>query len=501
MEENVLLKCTGISKSFGGTRALKSVGLEIRRGEVHALLGENGAGKSTLMKIIMGLHSRDSGEIWFDGEDYNPKSPADALSTGISMIHQELNSEPYLTVAETIYLHREDFYGKTPFLDKKKTNLRAQVLLDKFGLDFPPTAEINTLSLAQTQMVEIAKAVSFDAKLIIMDEPTASLDYQETMKLFNTIRELKAQGVSIIYISHRMEETFSICDRLTVFRDGEHISTMDVENVTRENLINLMVGRKVENIFPRTDNQLGDVALEVKDLSGDGFNNINFKLRYGEILGISGLVGSGRSETLRAIFGIDKVTHGQILIDGKEVKIKHPKEAVDFGIAMVNEDRKGYGLCLNRSILENISLPSLFQRQVSFLINGKKEMKDANEAANRLSVKRASLLYDALSLSGGNQQKVVLAKWLLTSPRVLLLDEPTRGVDVGAKSEIHEIMNNLAKSGLAIIMVSSELQEIMGMSDRILTYCEGEISGEFFRKDILSGEVSQEDILAKEFAQ
>lgn len=496
-KEKYILSCEGICKSFGGTRALKNVQLHVSSGEVHALLGENGAGKSTLMKIIIGLYKQDQGHILFDGKPYQAKGPVDAIKAGISMIHQELNPEPHLTIAESIFLKREDTKGI--FLDKRKTNERAQKILDEFGFEHPATRLISKLKLADIQMVEIIKAISTDAKLIIMDEPTSSLDTKETQRLFAKIRELKKRGIAIIYISHRMEEIFEICDKVSIFRDGEYIDSASLEDVSRQDLISMMVGRRVENIFPKADCPIGDVVFKAENISGDGFSNISFEVRSGEILGFSGLVGSGRSETMRAIFGLDKIKTGKLYLKGREVQIKNPKSAIKQGLAMVNEDRKGFGLCLHRSIRENISLASLPLRQKGIFIRQKREKKECKEQSAALRLKAASMEHTAYSLSGGNQQKVVIAKWLMTNPKLLILDEPTRGVDVGSKSEIHALMSKFASQGLAIIMISSEMPEVIGMSDRVIVYHEGRISGEFKREEIINDNLSQEKVLEKAF--
>ncbi len=496
-EGQYILECEGISKSFGGTKALKDVQLHLKAGEVHALLGENGAGKSTLMKCIIGLHKPDTGTITFDGQPYSAKGPADAIEKGISMIHQELNPEPHLSIAESLFLNREDTKGL--FLNKKETNRKAQEILNEFEFGEDPTTLMEDLTLAQAQMVEIIRAVSCNARVIIMDEPTSSLDSEETEHLFRTIRDLKRKGVAIIYISHRMEEIFEICDAVSVFRDGTYVGSRSMEGVTREELISMMVGRKVANIFPKTDCEIGDVVLKVEGLSGNGFSDISFEVHSGEILGFSGLVGSGRSETMRAIFGLDPLKSGKIWLEGKEVHIKDPYDAVELGIAMVNEDRKSYGLCLNRSIRENISLPNLPKKQKGLLLNQRREKREVEEVSEQLTVKAASIEDEVYSLSGGNQQKVVLSKWIMANPKVLILDEPTRGVDVGAKSEIHSLMCKFAAKGMAIIMISSELPEVMGMSDRLLVYHEGRINGEIGRQEILSGAATQEVVLAKEF--
>ena len=417
------------------------------------------------------------------------------------MIHQELNPEPYLTIAESIFLNREDVKKGIPFLDKKKTNARAEQILKQF--EFPKSAKtmMEDLTLAQVQMVEIIKAVSCDARVIIMDEPTSSLDSEETEHLFSTIRDLKEKGVAIIYISHRMEEIFEICDRVSVFRDGQYVGSRSMEGVTTKELISMMVGRTVDNVFPKQSCPIGDVVFRVEELSGNGFEDISFEVHAGEILGISGLVGSGRSETMRAIFGLDPLTGGKMYLEGKEIEIKNPKDAIAKGIAMVNEDRKTYGLCLFRSLRENISLPNLPRHQKKFFLNQKREKKEVQEVSKKLTVKAAGIEADAYSLSGGNQQKVVLSKWIMANPKVLILDEPTRGVDVGAKSEIHTLMCQFAAQGMAIIMISSELPEVMGMSDRILIYHEGKLNGEVAREEILGGGITQEVILAKEFGQ
>jgi ribose transport system ATP-binding protein/inositol transport system ATP-binding protein len=417
------------------------------------------------------------------------------------MIHQELNPEPHLTIAESIFLNREDTYGKSPFLNKTETNRKAAEILERFNFHVNCKILMEELTLAQVQMIEIIKAVSCNARLIIMDEPTSSLDSEETDRLFRTIRDLKSKGVSIIYISHRMEEIFEICDRVSLFRDGKYIDTRPVREVTKDELISKMVGRTVKNVFPTVDCEMGDVVFQAEVLAGKGFSGIGFSVRAGEILGFSGLVGSGRSETMRAIFGLEPMTCGKLFLENREITIKNPEDAIAKGICMVNEDRKSFGLCLTRSLRENISLPNLREKQRGLMINQKREIKETVETSKVLTIKAASIESEAYSLSGGNQQKVVLAKWIMAKPKVLILDEPTRGVDVGAKSEIHALMCQFAAEGMAIIMISSELPEIMGMSDRIVIFHEGKINGEFLRKDILDGAVTQETILAKEFGQ
>lgn len=494
-----ILNCEGISKAFGGTQALKDVQLHVKAGEVHALLGENGAGKSTLMKCVIGLIKQDAGTMEFEGKPYQVSGPVDALKSGISMIHQELNPEPHLTVAESIFLKRESTKGI--FLDKKTQNRECQKILDKFNVPYTATTKMKELTLAQVQMVEIIKAVSCNSRLIIMDEPTSSLDSTETDRLFGVIKELKAKGVAIIYISHRMEEIFEICDSVSVFRNGTYVNTRSLDGVTRDELISMMVGRDVKSVFPKVDCEIGDVVFKVDKLCGKGFHDISFEVHAGEILGISGLVGSGRSETMRAIFGLDPLESGTMYLDGKEITNKSPRSAIKKGICMVNEDRKNYGLCLLRSIRENISLPNLPEKQKGLLINQNREKKECAEAASKLTVKAASIEHNGFSLSGGNQQKVVLAKWIMANPRVLILDEPTRGVDVGAKSDIHTLMCEFAAKGMAIIMISSELPEVMGMSDRILVYHEGTINGIVDRSEIMANNITQKELLEMAFAQ
>jgi ribose transport system ATP-binding protein/inositol transport system ATP-binding protein len=500
-QSDLIFECQGIYKSFGGVKALADARLAVKKGEVHALLGENGAGKSTLMKCVVGLHKPESGKMFFEGKPYAVHGPAEAIQAGISMIHQELNPEPYLSVAETIFLNREHAYGRIPLLNKKETNRRAQEILDSFNFHIKPSMLTGELNLAQIQMIEIIRAVSCNARLIIMDEPTSSLDSEETKRLFDTIRGLKSKGASIIYISHRMEEIFEICDRVSVFRDGRYIDTCEIKDVSKDALISKMVGHAVKQVFPKVDCPIGGTVLKVDGFTGKGFTDVSFEVHSGEILGFSGLVGSGRSETMRAIFGMDPVKSGSLYIEGRPVTIKNPRDAIRKGICMVNEDRKIFGLCLERSLRENISLPNLPEKQKRFIINKKKEARETSGVAKMLTVKAVSIEAEAYSLSGGNQQKVVLAKWVMANPKVLILDEPTRGVDVGAKSEIHSLMCKFAAEGLAVIMVSSELPEVMHMSDRIVVFHEGRVNGIVRREDILSGKETEETVLAREFGQ
>jgi ABC-type sugar transport system ATPase subunit len=496
-----ILDCHDIRKSFGGTQALKGVRFRLRPGQVHALIGENGAGKSTLMNIICGLLQPNAGTIEFEGKPYAVSSPVEAINAGIAMIHQELNPQPHLSIAESIFLNREDTFKGTGLLNKKETHRKTREVLKKFDIDLNPKTHMEQLTIAQMQMIEIVKAVSTNARLVLMDEPTSSLDSEESKRLFRTIRDLQAKGVTVVYISHRMDEIFEICDSYSVFRDGRFIDSGNIADITKDEIISSMVGRDVESVFPKNACKIGDVVLRAERLTGKGFKEISFEVRAGEILGIVGLVGSGRSETMRAIFGLDQLESGKLILDGEEISIKRPRDAMDKGIAMINEDRKEYGLCLFRSIKENISLPGLKTMHKGLLVKQAKEREDCLEISSKLRIKMAGINSEAFSLSGGNQQKVVVAKWLLNKPKVIILDEPTRGVDVGAKAEIHEFMGKFAAEGMAIIMVSSELPEVMGMSDRILIYHEGSLNGEVSREEILSGKEDQETILRKEFGR
>lgn len=497
-EEDLLLEMKGITKRFPGTLALNDVQLEIRHGEIHALMGENGAGKSTLMKIAAGLFRADSGKMWLNGNLVSFANPEEALEAGVSMIYQELNPVLYMTIAENIFLHREPTTLGQLFIDKKELNRQARLVLDKFGLDLDPRTKMVDLTIAQMQMIEIIKAVTFNARLVIMDEPTSSLDADETENLFKTIGELKAKGISIIYISHRIEEISRICDRVTVFRDGRYIGTRNVDQIDRNLLIKMMVGRELADIYNKKSTRIGDVALKVKNLTRkDVFENISFEVRTGEILGFAGLVGAGRSEIMKSIFGLDPVDSGEIIWHGRPLRIRKTSDAISNGLVMVTEDRKKYGLVLMRSLFENIGLPNLNLFSNSPFINFKGLNGKITEIANRLSIKAPNLKVEAMSLSGGNQQKVILAKWLLEKPRLIILDEPTRGIDVGAKSEIYKLMSEFAAEGMAILLVSSEMEEIIGMSDRVVVVHEGRITGEFDRSDLLDGYKAQEMILSK----
>lgn len=489
------LELRNLHKRFPGVYAVKDVSFEIEPGEVHALVGENGAGKSTVMKMITGEYQPDEGVVLHNGKEIRPKSIADSIKQGIAMIHQELAPLPEMTIAQNIFLGEEVMKGK--FLNDREMNKKTAEILEEYGLVFAPWTKVKHLSVAQIQMLEIIKAVRKKADIIIMDEPTSSLSDEESKKLFQLIHELTANNVSIIYISHRLEEILMLADRITVLRDGEHIKTVSAKGVTQDELVEMMVGRSLENVYPKVDVEIGAPVFEVKNLTSEGvFEDVSFKVHAGEILGFSGLVGAGRSEIMNSIFGIDKSDSGEIYMEGRKLTIKTPKDAIDNGIAMVSEDRKIRGLVLCRSIKENISLPNLHRRQKGIFINGRRENNEAEAYSKALETKCASINAATGTLSGGNQQKVVIAKWLMAEPKLLILDEPTRGIDVGAKYEIYKIMCDLAKQGIAIIMISSELPEVIGMSDRIMVVSKGKITGEYMRAEIMSGKVTQKNLLS-----
>ena len=481
-KEKYILEAVDIGKSFSGVTVLDGAQLSIAPGELHALMGENGAGKSTLMKIIMGIYTKDKGKVYLDGEEVNFKSAREALDAGISMIHQELSPIPEMTVAENVFLGREEKKIKgMPFVDKKELNARTQKLLEEYELSefISPEMKMKDLNIAQTQMMEIIKAVSYNSKVIIMDEPTSSLSEKETITLFRIIDSLKEKKVGIIYISHRMEEVFKLSDRISVLRDGKFIGCVRTEEASREHLINMMVGRELEGGYPHNTAEKGDVVLELKNLTRKGvFENVSLSVRSGEILGLAGLVGAGRSEVMRALVGYDHLDSGEIILEGQKITIKHPKDAVRHHIIMASEDRKAMGLVLQRSIKENIALQNFNQMSSKGFIQKKKEKELCNEYAGKMATKMNGIEDEVGSLSGGNQQKVVLAKCLLSDPKVLIMDEPTRGIDVGAKAMIYNIMIEMAKQGIAIIMISSEMPELIGMSDRVLVMSGGKVTGE-----------------------
>ena len=490
MEESYLLEVTGVSKSFPGVQALRDVSLQLRPGEVHALLGENGAGKSTLIKIVGGIHHPDTGEINIAGRPVVMDSVATAKQNGVSIIHQEIVLVPHLSVAENIFLGNEI---RTPLglRDKRAMNRRAAEMVGELGLDMDVATPVDELTLAQRQMVEIVKAVSFDARVIVMDEPTSSLTEREVDHLFGTIRALKAKGVGIIYISHRLTELFTVCDRVTVMRDGTYIGTRDIAKTNLDELIRMMVGREMKEYYTRSPRQPGGPVIEVRDLRRDGvFRNVGFTIRKGEIVGFSGLAGSGRSEIFQSIFGVDPMDGGEILLHGKPASIRNSLDAIRKGLSLVPEDRKKQGLVLPNSVEFNLTLTVLREFTKGVLVDRGKKAGIVENYSRRLRIKASSPRQRAMDLSGGNQQKVVIGKWLAPDPSLLILDEPTRGVDVGAKAEIYEIMDSLANGGMAIAMISSELPEIINMSDRVIVVHNGEIA-----KELTGDGINQETIM------
>ena len=476
--DQYLLRMVNIEKTFPGVRALKGVNLNVKRGEVHALVGENGAGKSTLMKCLIGIQPVTSGEIIFDGEYISKYNTADALNMGISMIHQELSPVAYRPIMENIWLGREPL-NKFGLVDHQKMYEDSKAVLDQIDLQVDPKTLMVNLTVAQMQMVEIAKAISYNAKLIIMDEPSSSLTEREEQQLFSIIHRLKAEGRSIIYISHRLAEIFEVADRVTVFRDGANVGEADVKDITTEELIAMMVGRKMDDMFPKIDTDKEGVVLEVKNLSHRKyFHNVSFTVRKGEILGFAGLVGAGRTEVMETIYGIRPHTEGQIFLHGQPVEIHNPGEAINMGISFLTEDRRGTGIFPLLSIDTNIAIPNYDKYLTKLgLVDQKAVDKACAKYVEAIQIKTPSLKQKIMNLSGGNQQKVLLARWLMTEPDVLILDEPTRGIDVGAKAEIYQLMSELADQGKCIIMVSSELPEVLGMSDRIVVMHEGKITG------------------------
>lgn len=489
-----VLEMKDICKSFSTVKVLNSVSLQVKAGEVHALMGENGAGKSTLMKILMGIYKADSGQIYIDGEPVVVSGPRDAISKGISMIHQELNPVLDMEVSENIFIGRElrkRGWGKFGLVDKKAMRDEAENQFKNMNININPRSLTRQLSVAEMQLVEIVKAISLNSRIIIMDEPTSAITEKEVAVLFEQIRRLKSQGVAIIYISHKMDEIFKISDRITVLRDGTFAGSGRSEELDRDKLISMMVGREIKEVYPKEASTIGDAILEVQNLNrGHKVKNISFQLRKGEILGIAGLVGSGRSELAETIFGIKPASAGKIFVNGKEVTIKSPKEAIRYKLAMITEDRKQTGLNLKTTVEQNISLVSLSTLSKRGIIDKGREREEADRYIKSLKIKTFSRKAPISSLSGGNQQKVVLAKWLLNQPDIIIFDEPTRGIDVGAKRDIYLLMGELVRKGKGIIVISSEMPEVIGISDRILVMCEGEIGGELSRE-----EFSQEAIM------
>jgi inositol transport system ATP-binding protein len=489
MGNEFLLSMTNISKQFPGVRALDNVQLNVKKGTVHALMGENGAGKSTLMKCLIGIYTPDSGSIVFKDEELHVVNTHYALSKGISMIHQELNPIPHMTVAENIYIGRETrtWYG---LVDMKKMNKRTKELLGRLDIKLDPTKKMVELSIANTQLVEIAKAVSYDSDLIVMDEPTSAITEAEVAVLFRIIRSLKEQGRSVIYITHKMDEVFKITDEVTVFRDGTYISTDPTNTLSRNMLIQKMVGRELTDMFQKERANTGETVLEVRNLTGRKFKNVSFEVKRGEIFGVAGLMGAGRTELLEAVFGVTKPYSGEVFVDGKKVAIRSPADSIKLGLALLTEDRKLTGLYINAMVRDNMTIANMKNYMRGLFVNFRKIDADCERMRNQLQIRTPSLKQIIKYLSGGNQQKVLISRWLLTGPSILILDEPTRGIDVGAKAEIYRLMTELTHQGKTIIMISSELPEILGMSDRIMVMHEGDKIGELSR-----AEATQEKIL------
>lgn len=476
MTNEVILSVEGVSKSFLGTKALDKVSLEVCKGEVHGVIGENGAGKSTLMNTIFGSLQRDEGTIRFMGEDVHFKCPADALKNGISMIHQETNLVQQFTASENIWLGMEKRFMKGGHLDNGARDRKTQELFDEYGISLHYDDVAGQISMAACQMIEVIRAVACGAKLIIMDEPTSSLSENEVEILFRMIRKLTQQGVAVIYISHKIEEIMEICDRLSVYRDGHYIGTRLISEIDHGTIVSMVVGRELINLFPKSEPNIGEVILDVKNLSKYGkFRDVSFQLHKGEILGFAGLEGAGRSEVASCIFGIDQPDSGEIYLDGKKVSIASPSAAVELGIGMVTEDRLRRGIVAQMSVKDNMTIARLGKFCSRFLgsIRRKEEEAACDDMIKTMQVKVSDRNQRIDSLSGGNQQKVIIGRWVMTAPRILILDEPTRGIDVGSKSEIHRLMSSFVEQGMSIILISSEMPELLGMADRIVVMREG----------------------------
>ncbi|MFC4075936.1 sugar ABC transporter ATP-binding protein [Salinithrix halophila] len=481
----------GIEKRFPGVRVLKGVDFDVRAGEVHALMGENGAGKSTLIKVLGGIFPRDAGKIFIGGEERSMCSPREAVALGVGIIHQELNLVPQLSVMENLFLGREHTFSRGFRVGWRRMREEALRWMEKLGVTLDPACKVGDLSVGQRQMVEIAKALSLKARILVMDEPTAALAQREIESLFRVIASLKEQGVGMVYISHRMEEIFQMCDRITVLRDGENVGTRDTGKTDMEELVRMMVGREIRERFPRESVPPGEERLRVKGLTRRGkVKGVSFAIRAGEILGMAGLMGAGRTETANLLFGVEKPDGGSVLVDGEPIRIRRPEDAIRAGFAYVTEDRKGEGLVLSRSVKENLMLPHLPALSLGGVIRRRQEQKASRELIKSLSIHTVGVEQKAGFLSGGNQQKVAIGKWLTGRPKVFILDEPTRGIDIGARAEIYRLMNRLTQEGIAILLISSDLPEVLGMSDRLLVMHEGRIVAEYQR-----GEADQEAVV------
>lgn len=486
-----ILEMRNITKTFPGVKALDNVDLKVKKGTVHAVMGENGAGKSTLMKVLMGIYRQNSGSIYFKGKEIHFKGPNDALQSGLAMIHQELSTVLDLSVAENIFLGKEITIGKTQLKQEKEMLKQTKKLFEQLDIHINPGEKMKNLSMARQQICEIAKAISYNSDLIIMDEPTSAITESEVEHLFKIIRSLIKKGITIIYITHKMAEVFEIADEISVYRDGHYINTVEAKNTTKDKLIEMMVGRQINQMFPKLKADIGEEIFKIEGLTRKNeFQDINFTVKRGEILGVAGLMGAGRSEIMEAIFGIRKKSGGDIFINKKKVKIKNPRNAINNGIAFLTENRKESGCFLALSVRINICITALIKFSKSIFVNYKYTIDKASKMKEALSIKTPSIEQVMKNLSGGNQQKVLLGRWLLTEPDILIVDEPTRGIDVGAKAEIHKLLSKLAQQGKAIIMISSELPEILGMSDRIMVISEGKVTGILDIKD-----ANQEKIL------
>lgn len=491
MSENYKLQFSHITKLFPGVRALDDVNLAIKKGQVHAIVGENGAGKSTMMKILDGIYRADEGQILIDGKAVEIRNSKDAEKHGIAMIHQELAFCPDMTIEENFVTNRHPLIGKTPFVDWKKITRDTKIVLEKEGINYSPKTLLKDISISDIQLLEIIKATSTNASIIIMDEPTSSLTQHETARLFEKIFALREKGYTILYISHKMDEIFHLSDEVTVMRDGKSIGTMATTEVTRDKLISLMVGREMKDVYPPREHNIGEMFFEAKNFScGKLYQNISFNARKGEIVGLAGLVGAGRTEVVRAISGLDPCDTGEVFVNGKAAKCSTVAAAVRNGIMMVTEDRRKYGFASLASIKDNIAVPSLRRLSKFGFINDKKKDEEVAYYFKRMRIKAPGMGTQLYALSGGNQQKVVFAKWLMAGPKIFILDEPTRGIDVGAKYEIYKLMNELVQDGMTIIMISSELPELLGTCDRIYVLCEGKLTGEVAKEDF-----SQEKIM------
>lgn len=490
------LEMRGVSKSFPGVKALDKINLKVRPGTVHALMGENGAGKSTLMKCLFGIYHMDEGEVFVDGEKVDIHNPDEALHKGLAMVHQELQPVPERTIAENMYLGRFPLksFGPIKVIDHKTMNEEAKKWLENVKMPFDPRKKLGHLSISQMQSIEIAKAVSQEAKLIILDEPTSSLTDNEVEALFRIVRDLRDRGVSFVFISHKMAELRQISDDITIMRDGCYVGTWEMKNISDDEIVRQMVGRDLTNIYPPLDNEPGDVLLEVNNFTSiydNSFKNCSFKLRKGEILGFGGLVGAQRTELMEAIFGIRHIASGEVKLNGKKLDIKHPQDAINNGIGMITEDRRGSGILGCLSIADNVSIASLnHYLEAGIKLNKKKIEELVQDNVAKLSIKTPSSKTLIQALSGGNQQKVIISRWLANNPDVLIMDEPTRGIDVGAKYEIYQIMIDLAKQGKGIIMISSEMPELLGVSNRVMVMCNGKITGE-----VTGDEMTQENVM------